>query len=122
MSKHTFLSKKSVSKNKLSQRANGNRTRVLQHVLLAGIILLALLLLFFGLKSLGLFSPPAQEQKFTLLDECSLVMGKILHPLKDSGDCLVKCRNECQIRSLSYERVEFSLEENSCNVCDCYCR
>ena len=57
-----------------------------------------------------------------LLDRCSLIFDNLLHSIKDESSCENYCRSECITREMKFYDSEFSLKENSCNICNCYCK
>ncbi len=62
------------------------------------------------------------ERKFIVKDECSLIVGKLIHTINDEGFCESRCKMHCNVREMSYARFEFRKAENDCNICDCYCK
>ena len=82
------------------------------------IIILAGLILF----NMGIFEQEREIFKFTVDDECSIIMGNLIHNVRDEGDCKIKCMNNCEIRELDFYDSEFILENSSCHTCDCFCR
>lgn len=104
------LLKKSVRRNKLAMG-----------VLIAAIVL-AIMLALLGLFIFGFFEQPGAEERFVLQDECNLVMGNLIHQIRTDGDCIIRCRNECELREMDFVRMEFVPQNNSCHDCDCYCR
>jgi len=83
------------------------------------IVLLVILLIISLFKSTG--GDLDEPQLYSIRDECSLVMGNVMHPIQDGGDCKIKCINECEFRGLEIDSFEFVPQNSSCNVCDCYC-
>jgi len=81
------------------------------------ILILVVLILF----SIGAFENKGEVQKFSIDDECSLIMGSILHNIRDGGECKIKCANNCEIREMTFHDSEFFLQNASCHTCDCYC-
>ncbi|MCD4771328.1 hypothetical protein K8R30_02825 [archaeon] len=84
-------------------------------------IFLVLVLIGLILSNFGVFDSPNEVQVFSLEDKCALVMGNLIHQVRDTGECHVKCVNECKIRELNFDHVEFVAHDVSCNDCDCYC-
>jgi cytoskeletal protein RodZ len=113
--------KKRNKKTPSTTKKRPKRNKLLRSILIA-IVALTMLLGFLLLLEYEAFEPEGEEQFFPIADECSLVLGNLLHPIQDTGDCSTKCRNECTLRELTYTRSEFATENNSCNVCDCYCK
>jgi hypothetical protein len=84
-------------------------------------IFLVLVLVTLVLINFGVFEGPNEVQVFTLEDRCAVVMGNLIHQVRDTGECHVKCVNECKIRELNFDHVEFVAQNVSCNDCECYC-
>ncbi len=57
-----------------------------------------------------------------LQDRCSLMFDNILHTIKDDSGCENYCRAECITRGIEFYKTEFYLKEDSCNICNCYCK
>jgi hypothetical protein len=56
-------------------------------------------------------------------DECSLIMGNLVHQIRDENDCSLRCHNECYLDESNYiESIFFQEEGNACHSCDCYCK
>ncbi len=72
--------------------------------------------------SAGLFEPEHEITKVEVLDECSLIMGNLIHNIRDLGDCKIKCNDNCEIRGLEFHDSEFVFQNSSCHTCDCYCK
>jgi hypothetical protein len=106
---------------KISLKKGVKRNKLSGGILIIGIILLLILLILI-LYSVGFFDKPKTEQLFLVRDECSLVMGNVIHNLRNDGDCHIRCRNECTIRDMDFVRASFTEKNNSCHACDCYCR
>lgn len=62
------------------------------------------------------------EKNFTIQDECSIIAGKIIHPIDREEDCAIKCVARCEVQSLSYINSEFIKKEERCNFCQCLCK
>ena len=78
------------------------------------------IIIFLSFREFGpeVDSPP---QQFFVADECSLVMGNIIHPMKNDADCKIRCRGECDVREMEFINHSFSEKVNSCHECSCYC-
>ena len=57
-----------------------------------------------------------------IMDECSIMVGKLIHQIKDSDGCKLKCLAECDINKMKFYDSEFLLKNESCHNCECYCR
>lgn len=60
--------------------------------------------------------------KIEINDRCSLIMGKVLHEIKNKDECKIRCKNECEIRDKKFIESEFIEKINSCHICNCYCK
>jgi len=104
---------------KKSEKRRGENKFVVRILILVAILLIILFILV--LSNFGIFEPEEKVRKFTIRDECSIVMGSLMHPLATEGDCKIRCINNCGVWSLEFKRIEFAELNDSCNVCDCYC-
>ena len=62
------------------------------------------------------------EKNFTIEDECSIIAGKIIHPIDREDECINKCTAYCETKTLSFDNATFQQKEKSCNICDCLCK
>ncbi len=90
------------------------------------LIALAFILIYLGFEY-GVLTNPLElinkKTKFySVKDECSLILGNLIHSIKDEGICQAKCKTYCETRELNYQNSEFILKENDCNLCNCYCK
>jgi len=83
------------------------------------ILVLVLIGLFMG--SWGLFEPKEEAQNFYIIDKCAIVMGNLIHQIRDNGECHIKCINECGLLDLDFDHIEFLGKNNDCNDCKCFC-
>lgn len=85
------------------------------------LIILLILLILINLKFWKYF-----EKKEIILiplqDRCSIMFDNLLHTIKDNSGCENYCRAECTTRDIEFYKTEFCLKENSCNICNCYCK
>jgi hypothetical protein len=63
-----------------------------------------------------------EPKKYNVNDKCSLIMNNILHQIKNTDDCKIRCKDECNLRTLEYYSSDFEAMNNSCNTCECYCK
>ena len=98
-------------------------------IVLISIIILVVLTLFIltylGFEY-GFLSNPFDDfnkksKLYSVKDECSLILGNLIHSIKDEGICEAKCKIYCQTRELDYKNSEFIAKESDCNICNCYC-
>jgi hypothetical protein len=95
----------------------------LNSVYLLFIVVFLLILILIGLfmGNLGLFEQKKEAQDFYIIDKCAIVMGNLIHQVRDEGECRVKCINECGLLDLDFEHVDFLRKDNDCNDCNCFC-
>lgn len=79
---------------------------------------LVLVLVFLALSTL---ESSGEVKKFSVQDECALMMGNLIRQIVDEGSCKTRCNNECDVRNMEFEDSKFVAQNNSCHVCDCYC-
>ncbi|MCK4997500.1 hypothetical protein KAS08_04295 [Candidatus Pacearchaeota archaeon] len=109
---------KKERKSKKNSKHNSNVTKLYFGV---GGILVAILVGLILFNS-GIFEEAHDISKFSIDDECSIIMGNLIHNIRDGGDCKIKCVNNCEIRELDFYDSEFTFENSSCHTCDCYCK
>lgn len=62
------------------------------------------------------------EKRVSIVDDCSSFKGYgLIHQIRDFDDCRNSCVSACMARGLEFDKIYFSLGNNSCNECDCYC-
>ena len=103
-----------------------NKNKISKKSLVAIFMFLLILLVlasFYLLKEGGIIknSTELSEKNFTIQDKCSIIVGKIVHPIDREDECMNNCVAQCEIYSLSYDRVEFELMQDTCNKCSCFC-
>jgi hypothetical protein len=123
-----MVRKKKSSKSRLRITGNGKigaaRKRKNRNVvigLFVGIGILAVVLIGLIISSFGLFEGSSEPEMFSIKDECSLMMGNLIHQIRDEGECRIKCVNECDVREMNFVRFEFEGKNNDCSSCDCWC-
>ena len=55
-------------------------------------------------------------------DECSLIMGNLVHQIRDEDDCSIRCYNECILEEKERKSSEFIYNEGGCHECFCSCK
>ena len=90
------------------------------------VFLLVIMLLLF-LFQLEIIKNPyakfgAKPILFKIRDECSLIVGQLIHTYNDEGSCKNRCNAECEVRNFNFYNVEFIEKEKDCHECNCYCR
>ena len=87
------------------------------------LVFLFLILLVVQINFKKLFGEFNKEEKmFVIEDKCSIMMGNIIHEIKDGDRCKIMCKNECSVRKMSFLNFSFIWKNDSCHVCNCYCR
>ncbi len=123
------MPKKRLEGKKLSVRGSKKQKKsrkgiFITIILLIALLILIILILLFQLNiiknPLGKFN--SKPQLFSIKDECSLIVGKLIHNIKDEGSCQLICKSNCEVRSLNFYNSEFKEIENDCNECNCYCK
>lgn len=103
------------------EKKNLAQRKKVVRVLLTIAILLAITLLILFLIEKRIIKEPTEEKLIQLQDECSLVLGNLMHSINSEGECRLRCINTCGISNLEFEKSEFTPNENDCNACNCYC-
>ncbi|OGJ17896.1 hypothetical protein A3K73_07790 [Candidatus Pacearchaeota archaeon RBG_13_36_9] len=105
-------------------RKSKRRSSLIKKILVAIVLLIALIALLFFIEhypgALDLLTK--KPKMYPVQDRCSIILNRLLHQIKDEGECRIACRNECEIRSEKFDSSEFVEKENSCNICNCYCK
>ncbi len=65
---------------------------------------------------------PSEPELIVIDDECSIMMNSIVHQIKNKGGCRIMCNSECEVRNMDFHHSEFIYKENSCHICNCYCK
>ena len=122
MKKKKTTKKKRRKNIRVSTKRGVKKNKSIGRVIITAIIALLIILLLLILSVIGVFEEQKQEEKISIRDECSLVMGNLIHQIRDSGDCRIRCINDCEVREKEFVRSEFASRENDCHVCDCFCK
>jgi hypothetical protein len=83
------------------------------------IVLIVLLIFQFKIFQYVGFSEP---ELIIINDECSMMFNSIVHQIKDEGGCRIMCNAECEVRKMEFHHSKFIFKENSCHICNCYCK
>ena len=116
---------KKQMKKELNIRKRRNPNKIVKIIL---IIIILLSIIFFSLLIFESSIPESlksffdKPKMYSIVDECSLIFNKVVHQIKSEGDCNIMCRNECILEKMNFYEVNFTLNSNSCNICDCYCK
>jgi len=129
--------KKRTKKSVKPEKEKKEQSRSNKHKLTKKSLLVIIALLFISLAVLALFllsefgviqnfsflkDFSLEPQLFTLKDECSLIVGQLIHTIKDPESCELKCKNNCNIREMKFHDSEFTERQSDCHKCECYCR
>lgn len=92
-------------------------------VLLVVLVILVPVLLY----QLGMISNPfknlhLESKEFVVRDDCSMIVGNLIHSIQDQDVCGQKCRTDCGVRNLFYQDSKFTERPGDCNECKCYCK
>ncbi len=63
-----------------------------------------------------------EPRLFEITDECSYLVGNLIHQIRDSDECKIRCNNQCETEKLNFYKMNFVQKNNSCHVCQCYCK
>ena len=103
---------------KKKERVRKNKKVVRALFVCVGILVLVLVGLI--LHSFGFFEDNSPEY-FVVKDECSLMMGNLIHQIRDDGECRNRCVNECSVQEMDFDRFSFEAKNNDCSLCECWC-
>ncbi len=115
-----------MSKVKSRGKAHHLGRRTIKAYLSVLLILLAAVL-FSLLVDYGFVKNPlnlgAREvQTFAIVDECSLIVGQLVHTVGDEDVCEMRCKTECGVKMGEFIESDFEEIENDCNKCSCFCK
>lgn len=109
-------------KKKINSRNKHFSLSKLFFILFLLMVVLSVALILFeyvSFESIHLFSKPVLTE---ITDECSIIFGNLVHQIRDSDDCTIRCQNKCVLLDSDFHHIEFISNQNSCNVCNCYCK
>ncbi|RMD66655.1 hypothetical protein D6817_03635 [Candidatus Pacearchaeota archaeon] len=119
------------ARRKVSRRARAKKVRqkrnsrwILIMILLLSLVLIALLFMLAaenGYINLQKFGEKRERTEFKILDECSIIAGKLIHTIADEGVCKVRCKERCELLELDMESFNFTRAELNCHTCSCVC-
>lgn len=113
------MKKKRVVKKTRSLKKK-NRRVVFGLFVLVGVLLVVLVGL--AMFNAGVFEKTESPKLFNIKDECALVMGNLVHQVRDRGECRIKCVNECDVRGMDFSNFSFEGKNDDCNSCGCWCK
>lgn len=103
-----------------SKLSKGTVYTILGLSLIIFLVILYLLLGAFGINPLA-FMENGGDAIVNLPDQCSIIAGQMIHTINLADECSLKCRSECEVLEMNYDRDEFSFGNQSCNSCTCFC-
>lgn len=109
--------KRAKKKSKAGQKTRGRNIVFILFISLGVLILVLGLLLMFDF---GVFKKN-EVKMFSIKDECSIVVGNLIHQIRNDGECRIKCVNECYIREMDFEKFNFIEKNDDCSSCECWC-
>ena len=100
------------------------KSSLIKKILVTIVLLIALIVLLFFIEYYpdALGSLAKKPKMYNVEDRCGIILDRLLHQIKDEGECRIACRNECEVRNEKFDSSEFIPKENECNVCSCYCK
>lgn len=115
-----------IKKSKKSQNIN-DKYKIIKIsiiIIISAIIffLLLLLLLEASIINLNELILIKKEKSYSIKDSCSLIVGKLIHPIKNIETCEQLCKEKCILSKEIYLKVEFTENQDNCNQCTCYCK
>jgi len=85
--------------------------------------LIVLLILAFTYVDFNFVKKPFEKPHLIeIRDECSFILGNLVHQIRDETDCNLRCNNFCNMEETKFISSEFVYSNNSCHSCDCYCK
>jgi hypothetical protein len=110
----------------VANKKKGKKSRLLLTglivLLIALIALVGILLLQLGVVDNPFTNLHFQPKEFIIKDECSMIVGNLIHSIQDEGVCEQKCKTDCDVRDMFYYDFEFTEKMGDCHECKCYCR
>jgi hypothetical protein len=114
---------------KMSKHAKPKRRKKRSNGLYALIVVLIIFFLVLCialLVQLNVVDNPIQDvnsepQLFNIRDECTMILGNLIHKIKDADGCELSCKTECGVRDMGFYSSDFIESDTDCHVCRCYC-
>ena len=115
-----YQSSKKEGKNKKKQKFKN------LYVVIILLVIFLLVLSLVLLIEMNIIKNPIENfnlhpKLFTIKDDCTMIVGNIIHKIKDEGGCEMACKTECGVRDMSFHSSEFIMSERDCHSCNCYC-
>jgi hypothetical protein len=101
------------------------KNRLLNKIIFLAIILAVIFLILLAIwLEIPLFLEELfkKPQMFQIKDECSMILSKLIHQINDQNACKIKCISECSFRETEFYNSSFIPNEDSCSICNCYCK
>ncbi len=111
-----MVKKKKAKKSKTKKINRGSNL----FLVLAIICLLVLVIFIVANSEFSLEEPGIKRINMT--DECGVIAGRMIHQIRDSEDCKLRCKNACGVEDLEFEDHLFYESNSSCHQCSCFCR
>jgi len=122
MPKKQKTSSKKV-KNKKKQVLHKKTMLVIMIVLALFLVVLSLILLVqFNFIKNPLEKISSEERIFAIKDECSLIVGQLIHTIKDGITCELKCKTNCNAFDMKFHDSKFIENTGDCHRCECTCK
>jgi hypothetical protein len=90
--------------------------------LTAAVIVFASVFVFLAFDYFGMPSITGNVVEVGVEDQCNVFMGRMVHQIRDSDDCRLQCINACNMQDKDLKSSNFTVSEESCHECDCFCR
>jgi len=103
------------------KRRNSLAKKVILLIIFLILVFLILLVFWFEIP-LKIKNISKEPQLIPLKDECSIILNNLVHQINDEGTCKIKCINECNFKKMKFYNSAFTSKNNSCNLCNCYCK
>lgn len=114
------MTKKTAKKDKV--KLSSKKTKIIIITLIV-LLTITIILILVAAGILDMSRLARNEVKvFQSQDKCSLIVGKLIHVIRDSDDCRINCRADCNVRQLEFVDSNFTASFTSCNQCTCYCK
>lgn len=119
------LPEKSLPNIKKEDIIKPKKKNLISVIILLSLLILGLILVL--LVRLDLIKNPfyiinRSSQEFVIKDECTLVVGQLIHTIEQEETCELRCKSNCDIRELEYVSHTFTSIDRDCNSCNCVCK
>ena len=108
------------------RREKNQRNDKLTKIVLLVLCVFTLALLIMILINFGAFklvqSALVPQKPIVIYGQCYAMFNTIIYQINNEEDCKKQCTDNCWVLKESYRSSQFVLTNNSCNICNCYCR